>query len=101
MASGEKVKWAQLKVGGMAIFALLIVGYLVFLMQGTVGFFRGKSNLYTYMDDSGGMAQNVQVTLNGLNVGKVSKIEFSGLNEPGKIVRITLQVDDQDLPDIP
>ena len=101
MASGEKVKWAQLKVGGLAVFALLILGYLIFLMQGTVGFFQSKSEIYTYLNDSQGMAQDVQVTLNGLNVGKISKIEFSGLSEPGKIVRMTLQIDDRYLSSIP
>jgi phospholipid/cholesterol/gamma-HCH transport system substrate-binding protein len=101
MASVEKIKWAKLKVGGMAIFALLIIGYLIFLMQGTAGFFKGKSDIYTFMDDSQGMATGVNVTLNGLNVGKVAKVELSGSSQPGRIVRITLEIDEDKINAIP
>ena len=42
MPSAKKVRWAQLKVGVMAVFALALVAVLVFLMTGNKKFFGTK-----------------------------------------------------------
>jgi phospholipid/cholesterol/gamma-HCH transport system substrate-binding protein len=101
MAGTSKTKWSQLKVGLLAIAALAILGFLIFLMSGAQGFFTPKSDIYTYLNDSQAVAPASPVTLNGINVGQVSKIELTGLPEPARFVRLTLAIETKFLPAIP
>lgn len=85
----------------MSAFALGILGMLVFLMTGTNGLFKSTADVYTYFDDSANIAMAAQVTLNGITVGKVNHVGLSGLSEPGKIIRVTMQIQDDYLKSIP
>jgi phospholipid/cholesterol/gamma-HCH transport system substrate-binding protein len=101
MAGNSKVKWAQLKVGLMGIVAFFILAYLVFLMSSTMAFFKSKSHLYTYLGDSEAVASGVDVTLNGIKVGTVSDVSLSGMNDPRRTVKITMDVAKEFLSAIP
>src|SRR5712664_1360878 len=101
MPLAKKVSWAQLRVGVMAAVAMSILGILIFLLTGTGGIFTSHAYLYTYMDDSAAMATSTPVRLNGITIGQIDKIEFSGSKEKGKIVRITMKVKKSMLPQIP
>ncbi len=101
MASQEKKRWAQLKVGMLAIVALLILTFLVFLMTSSQGLFKSRSDVYVFMDDSAAIATGAPVRVNGINAGKVSQVGLSGSNTLNRIVRLTLQVDNDFLPQIP
>src|SRR6266550_2558488 len=101
MPDPKKVSWAQLRIGIMAAVAMVILGVLIFLLTGTGGIFTSYATLYTYMDDSAAMTTSTPVRLNGITVGKIEKIEFSGLNEKGKIVRIKMDVKRDYLSQIP
>jgi phospholipid/cholesterol/gamma-HCH transport system substrate-binding protein len=92
MAIQNKASWARLKVGIMALVALIILAVLVFLLTGTTTLFQAKGQLVTYMDDSAAMTEGSPVRLNGILIGKVEKIALSGLNQPRRIVRIDMQV---------
>lgn len=96
-----KTKWSQLKVGLLAIGALAILGFLVFLMAGIKPLFRSHVELYTYFNDSAAVTNGSPVALNGITVGKISKVELSGDPRPGRIVKVTLEVEDKDLRQIP
>jgi phospholipid/cholesterol/gamma-HCH transport system substrate-binding protein len=101
MPGTSKTKWAQLKVGLLAIVALVILGWLIFLMSATQGFFTAKAEIYTYLNDSEAVAEASQVTLNGINVGQVRKVEFSGSSQPGRVVKITMAIENKYLSSIP
>ncbi len=101
MPVSSKAKWSELRVGVMAAFALGILGFLVFLLAGTNSLFKSTSDIYTYFDDSANIAVAAQVTLNGILVGKVTGVGLSGQNQPGKIIRVKMQIEDQYLPSIP
>jgi phospholipid/cholesterol/gamma-HCH transport system substrate-binding protein len=101
MPVSSRAKWSQLRVGLMACVALGILGVIVFLLAGTNTFFKSTSDIYTYFDDSAATAVASPVTLNGITVGKVTKVVLSGSNQPGKIIRVTMQVEDQYLTAIP
>ena len=101
MASASKVRWSQLRVGMMALAALGILVYLVILLTGSKGLFQSTTVVYTFMDDAATIADGAPVTLNGINVGKVQHAELSGLNQPRRIVRIILEIDDDNLAAIP
>lgn len=81
--------------------ALGILGYLVFLMTGTKGIFQETTDIYTYLDDSAAIAQGAPVRLNGILIGEVSNSELSGSNDPGRVIRVTMQVRNEFLPSIP
>lgn len=101
MPGTSKTKWAQLKVGMMAIAAFTLLAILIFLLSGGQGFFRTRSSLYMYLNDSAAIASSAPVRLNGILVGEVSNVALSGSPDPDRVVKITLAVDDAFLRDIP
>jgi len=101
MALQTKRRWAQLRVGLLAISALAVLAFLIFLMTSSKGFFTTRSELYTYLGDSAAIAQGAPVRVNGITAGKVASVALSGSNEPNRIVKITLQVNNDFLPAIP
>ena len=92
MPEAKKVSWAQLRIGIMASVAMAILGVLIFLLTGSGDIFTTYATLYTYMEDSAAMATSTPVRLNGITIGKIDKIEFSGLKEKGKIIVIKMSV---------
>jgi phospholipid/cholesterol/gamma-HCH transport system substrate-binding protein len=101
MPVSSRAKWSELRVGLMAAVALGILAFLVFLLAGPSNLFKSTSDVYTYFDDSAAIAVAAPVTLNGITVGKVSKVGLSGLSQPGKIIKVTMQVQDEYLKSIP
>ena len=101
MAQPSKKKWAQLKVGLMAIVALALLAFLIFLMTGSRGLFKSRGEVYVYMDDSAAIAEGAPVRLNGINVGLVQRVGLSGENVPNRIVRLSLQIEKEFMPSIP
>src|SRR5437899_4884342 len=101
MADPKKVSWAQLRIGIMAAFAMAILGVLIFLLTGSGDIFTTFATVYTYMEDSAAMATSTPVRLNGITIGKIDKIEFSGLKEKGKIIVIKMSVKRSMLGQIP
>jgi phospholipid/cholesterol/gamma-HCH transport system substrate-binding protein len=101
MALQTKKKWAQLKVGLLAITALCILAFLIFLMTSSQGFLTKRSELYTYLDDSAAIADGAPVRVNGITAGKVAGVGLSGFSQPNRIVKVTLLVNNDFLPLIP
>ena len=101
MPQESKVKWAQLRVGMMAIAALAILGYLIVLLSGSHGFFKSKSDLLAFVGDSGDIAQGAPVRLNGIVVGKVKRVALSGSADPRRVVKIEMEVDSEFMTAIP
>src|SRR5437868_4970857 len=97
----SKTRWAQLRVGIMALTALIILSVLIFLMAGSSGLFKSKTRLYTYLSDSSALAASSPVRLNGILIGKVSAVNLSGQADPRRVVRVTLEIDNDILPSIP
>ncbi len=97
----QKASWARLRVGVMAVVALIIVGVLIYLISNTQGLFRTRVTLYTYMNDSAAVTKGAPVRLNGFLIGQVSNVELTGSTEPGRVVRIALEVDEKYLSQIP
>jgi len=101
MPSQEKKRWAQLRVGLLAIVSLAVFAFLVFLLTSSKGLFERRSSVYTFLDDSAAIAEGAPVRLNGILAGRVAEVKLSGINEPNKIVRVTMEIDNQYLGAIP
>lgn len=101
MPSAKRVSWAQLRVGVMAIVAMIILGVLIFLMTGQKALFVREATIYTYMDDAAALATGAPVRLNGILIGNVDRVELSGSTQPNRVVRIAMSVPRQRLSEIP
>jgi phospholipid/cholesterol/gamma-HCH transport system substrate-binding protein len=101
MALETNTTWARLRVGLMSIVALVILGVLTYLISGSAGLFKKKVPLYTYFNSSGAIAPGSPVRLNGILIGKVKNVELTGSSEPGRVVKLTMEVDNDFIPQIP
>lgn len=101
MPTANKIRWAELKVGLVAVAALVLVGILVFLLTGSTNIFARKANIYTYFNDANSMGVNADVALNGIRIGKIKQIVLSGDNRAGRIVRIKMEIDEKSLANLP
>jgi len=101
MPSQEKKRWAQLRVGLLAMGALIIFAVLVFVLTSSRGLFKSRTDVFTFLDDSAAVAIGSPVRLNGIDVGRISAVNLSGSNEPNRVVRVTLEIDDAFLTSIP
>lgn len=101
MPSQQKKRWAQLRVGMLAIGALIIFAVLVFLLTGSRGLFKSKAAIYTFLDDSAAVATGSPVRLNGILVGEVKQVVLSGVSDPNRVVKVTLEINNEFLPSIP
>jgi phospholipid/cholesterol/gamma-HCH transport system substrate-binding protein len=101
MPSPQKVKWSQLKVGILAVVAMIIVGVLSFLLTGKTGLFQRTAILRTYLNDSAGMAVGATVRLNGIAIGSIDQVRLSGERKKDRIVEISMLVKHDYLPQIP
>lgn len=101
MPSPKKVAWSQLKVGIMALVALVILAVLVFLMTGADNPFSEKFILYAFFPDSVAMTDGSAVRLNGILVGKVSRIELTGDANNKRAVRMTMEIEEHFKGNIP
>lgn len=101
MASSHKSGWAKLRVGLMAIAALVILGVLIFLLTGTGKLFAKHATIYTYMTDSAALAPSSPVRINGIVSGKVEKVELSGETAPRRIIRVQMEIETDMLAQIP
>jgi phospholipid/cholesterol/gamma-HCH transport system substrate-binding protein len=101
MPSQEKKRWAQLRVGLLAMGALIIFAVLVFVLTSSRGLFKSRTDVYTFLDDSAAVAIGSPVRLNGIDVGRISAVNLSGSNEPNRVVRVTMEIDDAFLTSIP
>jgi phospholipid/cholesterol/gamma-HCH transport system substrate-binding protein len=102
MPTTSKSKWAQLKVGLMAMFALLLLAFLIILMSGVNPLFRTTTEVFTYLPDSVAMTEGATpVRLNGILIGKVKKVELSGSTDPSRKVKLTLSIYDDSMKLVP
>ena len=84
-------------VGLMAIVALAFSRFLIFLMTGSQGLFKAKTTLYTYLDDSSALAAARRAAQRNPHRESGRGRPFR-LSDPSRVVRITLEIDDDFLP---
>src|SRR5262249_40858350 len=79
-----------------------ILAVLVILLSSTNPLFQKTTEVYSYFDDSFAMvAGATPVRLNGIQVGKVRKIELSNSQDLARTIRVTMAINDEFLQEIP
>ncbi|MGB9487863.1 MAG: MlaD family protein [Terriglobia bacterium] len=92
MPQQQRLKWTQLRVGTMVIIGLAIFALGIFFISGQEGFFRRRYKLKAYVTEAAGLRQGAQVSLAGVAVGSVERIEISPYAESARAVEIVMRV---------
>jgi phospholipid/cholesterol/gamma-HCH transport system substrate-binding protein len=100
MPSPERVSWARFRVASVALVSLLILSVLVYLLTGG-SLFQPKATLYIYIPDATGVAPRSPVRVNGIDVGAVTGVNFSGSGDLQRSIRVAFRVEQQYLREIP
>src|SRR3954468_12234556 len=101
MPSKEKVSFAQLKVGILALVALACITLIVFLLTGSASWFKKQTPLHVYTSDAAGLNPGAAVRINGIQAGSVKKVELSGETNPQRVIKVDFVVDEEMRKQIP
>lgn len=85
--------WVEVSVGGFMLLGLLAMVFLAFKVSGlTLEQDRSRFEVEAYFGDIGGLKPRSRVTLAGVNVGRVSRIE---LDDEWFEARVVMQLDER------
>jgi phospholipid/cholesterol/gamma-HCH transport system substrate-binding protein len=87
MPRTRSLAFAQLKIGILAVVALVIAAMVIFMLSGQGGFFWQRYSLKVRLPNAAGLKSGAPVRLAGVEVGSVTDLEFVGAQ-----VDVTLQV---------
>lgn len=95
MPRTRSLAWAELKIGLVAIVALVIATMFIFLLTGSNGFFWQRYGIKTVFPEVAGLKEGAPVRVAGVEVGSVTGIEFVGDR-----VEVLMEVLDENRPRI-
>ena len=72
--------------------ALTILGVLAYLLTGGT-LLQPKTKLFLYIPDATGLGPQSPVRVDGIQIGTVDSVRFSGSNEPTRIIRVQMTVE--------
>ena len=78
MPRTRSLKWSELKIGIMAVVAIVIAGVLILALGGEGGFFWQRYNLKVKFANATGVQRGSPVRVAGVTVGAVTELQFSG-----------------------
>lgn len=78
MPRTRSLAWAELKVGLLSVFAIVMASILIFLLSGAGGFFWQRYSLKTVFRDVAGLKSGAPVRVAGVEVGSVTRVDFTG-----------------------
>lgn len=78
MPRTRSLAWAELKIGLLTIFAIVMASMLIFLLSGSGGFFWQRYALKTVFPNVAGLKPGAPVRVAGVEVGSVTEVEFVG-----------------------
>ena len=78
MPRTRSLAWSELKLGIVALFALIMAATLILLLSGSGGFFWQRYALKAVFADIAGLKVGAPVRVAGVEVGSVTDINFAG-----------------------
>jgi phospholipid/cholesterol/gamma-HCH transport system substrate-binding protein len=78
MPRTRSLAWSQLKIGALALAALVLAAVFIYLVGGQGGFFWQQYHLKTRFADVQGLQTGAAVRVAGVTVGAVDDIQFVG-----------------------
>jgi phospholipid/cholesterol/gamma-HCH transport system substrate-binding protein len=86
----------EIKTGLIALLAIALFVSGVNFLKGN-SFFGGDDVYYAYFPNSGQLAPASSVTLNGVGIGKVLKVEYVANQKPDRKVKVTFNIQNKDV----
>jgi phospholipid/cholesterol/gamma-HCH transport system substrate-binding protein len=93
MPRTRSLAWSELKIGILAVSAIALALFLIFLVGGQNGFFTRRYHLKTRFQNVMGLKDGGLVRVAGVEVGSIERVEFVG---PQIEVTLKLRQDVQD-----
>ena len=78
MPRTRSLAWAELKIGLVTVFAIVMATLLIFLLSGEGGFFWQRYSLKTGFPNVAGLKEGAPVRVAGVEVGSVTGVELVG-----------------------
>jgi phospholipid/cholesterol/gamma-HCH transport system substrate-binding protein len=94
MPRTRSLAWSQLKIGILAVIALVLATMLVFAVGGESGIFTARYHLKTRFTNVLGLRSGAVVRLAGVHVGQVDEVTFVG-GEVEVVLRLRQDVRDK------
>jgi phospholipid/cholesterol/gamma-HCH transport system substrate-binding protein len=91
MPSAQRVRWAKFRVTCVSVVALIILGVLAYLLTGGT-LLEPKTKLFLYIPDATGLGPQSPVRVDGIDIGTVDSVKFSGSNDPLRIIRVEITI---------
>ncbi|WP_263352793.1 MlaD family protein [Acidicapsa acidisoli] len=86
MPSQKELRWSQLKVGILTLFALAALTAIIFILsRSTGGLFTRKLNLRAYFENANGLKVGAPVTLDGVTIGNVVGVRIVPHHDPDAV----------------
>src|SRR5258708_19337510 len=92
MPRTRSLAWSELKIGVMAVAALVLTAMLIIAVGGASGFAWQRYDLKTNFANVQGLKAGAIVRVAGVEVGKVTKVELAG---SGGDVRLSIKKENQ------
>jgi phospholipid/cholesterol/gamma-HCH transport system substrate-binding protein len=92
MPRTRSLAWSELKIGVMAVAALILTALLIIAVGGASGFAWQRYTIKTHFHDVQGLKSGAIVRVAGVEVGKVSKVELAGTEVE---VRLSIKKENQ------
>jgi phospholipid/cholesterol/gamma-HCH transport system substrate-binding protein len=90
--SRNEIRWSQLKVGALVLVAVAVLIALIFLMSGSTGGLFARTLVFrSYFKNASGLKKGAPVTLEGVTIGNVIKIQIVRDRNPTP-VEVTMRV---------
>lgn len=90
MPRTRSLAWSELKIGVLAVAALVLAAMIILAVGGQGGFFWDRYALTTKFSNVQGIKSGAVVRVAGVDVGKVTEVEFVGAE-----VQLTLEVNEE------
>ncbi len=90
--SVARVRWAKFRVTVVSAVALTILCVLLYLLTGGT-LFEPKARLYLFIPDATGLGPTAPVRVDGIDIGTVDWVRFSGSNDLARIVKVQITID--------
>lgn len=87
MPRTRSLAWAELKIGILTVFSVVMAGLLIFLVGNSGGFFWQRYPLKVVFDNVAGVKSGSPVRLAGMEVGAVTDVAFAPLG-----VEVTIEI---------
>ncbi len=90
MPRTRSLAWSELKIGVLAVAALVLAAMIILAVGGQGGFFWDRYALKTKFSNVQGIKSGAVVRVAGVDVGKVTEVEFVGAE-----VQLTIEVNEE------